>query len=334
MGSGLNHPARLTFYKTFPSDDVSPELFEAFLKDQTEKQGASFVSYDRASGTWVIRVPHFTRYGLQSWDLARRSAAGSTRETLSETLSENISESLGENLGENLSESRAKIPRVAQPASKSLCEIDQEELQRLLSELRAAPLPFPEDSRGFSASLRGDTLLYSRFASIQSRSLPPSLSPFLQQPLRCFLDASLPASDLSAPSPAPQLVSPRGSALAQFLPRLQAAFESAGGASEYFSLFWALFALLFAPSFGPPRDAESPDASPRRRALFSRWLERLQRSALWPSAALFRAGDVFATAAESLLRHDVWAACEALRGDRRDRLAVQVAQISARLRRA
>ena len=340
VGQGLNHPAKLTFYNTHHPDDISAEQFEAFLKDQSQKQGATFVRYDKASGTWVIRVPHFTRYGLESWDLARDSSRKLSREPSRE----------------QIDEARAKTPHLSQRAVKSASETDQEEIQRILSEVLATPLPFPEDSRGFSAVLGKNSLLSSGFSCIQTRSLPPTDSTFLQRPLRALIDACASVEGSELPTSVPQLCCPMGKELCEFLPRLQASFQSAdpappipaGSASSataevvrlpetpsnsmesqssstdwsygslYYSLFWELFALLF---FSP---------SPAQRSRFDRWLERLLRSPLSASdAPLFESHDAFAVAAQNLLRHDVWAACEALRADQLERLAVQVAQISS-----
>ena len=67
LGTGLNHPAILTFYNVKPPEGVSN--FDLHVREVTEKLGATFVSYDERSGEWVIQVPHFTRYGL--WESKR-----------------------------------------------------------------------------------------------------------------------------------------------------------------------------------------------------------------------------------------------------------------------
>ena len=67
LGTGLNHPAILTFYNVKPPEGVSN--FDLHVREVTEKLGATFVSYDEKSGEWVIQVPHFTRYGL--WESKR-----------------------------------------------------------------------------------------------------------------------------------------------------------------------------------------------------------------------------------------------------------------------
>ena len=439
VGFGLNHPAKLTFYNVHHADCISAERFEAFLRDQTKEKGAQFVSYDPASGTWVIRVPHFTRYGLESWELVKETNR------------------------EPIDESRAKIPHVAEPASKSENETDQEEVKRILQEIRGTPLPFPENSRGFSAILSSNTLIYSNFVHIKSQSLAPSFSSFLLQPLRTVLNACASQSDSESSSSVPQLCYPMGKELVPFLARLQTSFESVTSPSQsmqttadvamkpeipefssvsetaevvlspvneansieiesnpmetesksieiepnsiqnesnsinnesnimqneqnsiqneqnsintesnpintesipintesnpiqkepnsihssslYYSLFWELFSLLFNPFFDSSLDYPFPSdpsslsphalhALHHRHSLFNHWLERLLRSPLFSSpTSLFHSHDAFATASLHLLQHDVWSACEALRADHFDRLAVQVAQISPSLR--
>ena len=35
------------------------------MKKRAQKSGAELISYDCEKGTYVIRVPHFTRYGFE-----------------------------------------------------------------------------------------------------------------------------------------------------------------------------------------------------------------------------------------------------------------------------
>lgn len=53
----LNHPSTPT---------PTPTRFARKLKKVTAEQGARFVSYDAASGTWKFEVEHFSKYGLDS----------------------------------------------------------------------------------------------------------------------------------------------------------------------------------------------------------------------------------------------------------------------------
>lgn len=73
VGDGLNRPAEVTMLKVFKIDKETgrptqdPESVERFtrkLKKVAAEQGARFVSYDGASGTWKFEVEHFSRYGL------------------------------------------------------------------------------------------------------------------------------------------------------------------------------------------------------------------------------------------------------------------------------
>ncbi|PSC76893.1 nuclear pore complex NUP98A isoform B [Micractinium conductrix] len=73
VGRGLNKPAEVTMLRILKLDKESgrptadPEAIDRFtrkLKKVTAEQGARFVSYDAASGTWRFEVEHFSRYGL------------------------------------------------------------------------------------------------------------------------------------------------------------------------------------------------------------------------------------------------------------------------------
>ena len=63
-GTGLNHPAVLTFYNIRPKHLKDEGAFIEFLKGEARKMDAEFVSDDKATAEWQIRVKHFSRYGL------------------------------------------------------------------------------------------------------------------------------------------------------------------------------------------------------------------------------------------------------------------------------
>jgi len=63
-GSKLNRPAQISFYGLFhkKGGDATEQELEDFVRRLTRKAkkgGAQFVSYDKRTGTWVIRAPHF-----------------------------------------------------------------------------------------------------------------------------------------------------------------------------------------------------------------------------------------------------------------------------------
>ena len=73
VGDGLNRPAEVTMLKVFKMDKETgrptqdPEAVERFsrkLKKVAAEQGARFILYDGASGTWKFEVEHFSKYGL------------------------------------------------------------------------------------------------------------------------------------------------------------------------------------------------------------------------------------------------------------------------------
>ena len=58
-GTGLNHPAVLTFYHITPPEGVSFEEFQKYVQDETARMGAKFRGLDKNGGIWEIEVPHF-----------------------------------------------------------------------------------------------------------------------------------------------------------------------------------------------------------------------------------------------------------------------------------
>lgn len=64
VGHKLNRPAMITYEEVFPrSDPTAPKVemdkFAERLQKVTNKMGATFVDYERQTGTWKIRVQHF-----------------------------------------------------------------------------------------------------------------------------------------------------------------------------------------------------------------------------------------------------------------------------------
>jgi len=64
VGTKLNRPAILTLEGVFPPDPNDPDKFVRKVTRQTQKMGAELVGYDPISGEWILRVKHFSRYGL------------------------------------------------------------------------------------------------------------------------------------------------------------------------------------------------------------------------------------------------------------------------------
>uniref|UniRef100_A0A6I8SCP2 Nuclear pore complex protein Nup98-Nup96 n=1 Tax=Xenopus tropicalis TaxID=8364 RepID=A0A6I8SCP2_XENTR len=79
LGEGLNRPAQVTLDEVWPIDKTSrcmitsPERlsemnYKSKLENASRKQGAQFVDYRPESGSWVFKVNHFSKYGLQDSD--------------------------------------------------------------------------------------------------------------------------------------------------------------------------------------------------------------------------------------------------------------------------
>ena len=79
LGEGLNKKAQVTLDKVWPMDKTlrstikSPEKltnmgYEEKLQTACIKMGARFVEYRSETGSWVFKVDHFSKYGLQESD--------------------------------------------------------------------------------------------------------------------------------------------------------------------------------------------------------------------------------------------------------------------------
>ena len=72
-GTRLNRAAYITYYEAFPKDnpEASPEEKQKYmerLEKVTRKMAAEFISYNKTTGEWKIRVRHFSRYALVEED--------------------------------------------------------------------------------------------------------------------------------------------------------------------------------------------------------------------------------------------------------------------------
>ncbi|EFJ08667.1 hypothetical protein SELMODRAFT_131286 [Selaginella moellendorffii] len=78
VGDGLNKPAEVTLFNIHWNDNLDgqeqqeqqQQQFEMMLRDESERQGSHFISYDAASGEWKFLVDHFSTFGLQCKTLA------------------------------------------------------------------------------------------------------------------------------------------------------------------------------------------------------------------------------------------------------------------------
>ena len=86
LGEGLNRRAQVTLDKVWPLDKTkqepikSPEKllqlnYEEKLQKACIKLGARFIEYRPETGSWVFRVDHFSKYGLEESDEDEDAAA-------------------------------------------------------------------------------------------------------------------------------------------------------------------------------------------------------------------------------------------------------------------
>ena len=79
LGKGLNWPAQITSDKVWPLDKISGDtirstdrLINMSYKEKLEKassrMGARFLGYRPETGSWVFKVDHFSKYGLDESD--------------------------------------------------------------------------------------------------------------------------------------------------------------------------------------------------------------------------------------------------------------------------
>lgn len=71
MGYGLNKSAIIYLDDIYPPEGSTLQkrnLFTDKLRKICEKSGSEFIDYSLASGQWIFRVQHFSRYGLDDSD--------------------------------------------------------------------------------------------------------------------------------------------------------------------------------------------------------------------------------------------------------------------------
>ena len=79
LGEGLNRAAQVTLHKVWPLDKSSGDTirspdrlrtmnYEEKLYRASARMGARFIDYRPETGSWVFKVEHFSRYGLDDTD--------------------------------------------------------------------------------------------------------------------------------------------------------------------------------------------------------------------------------------------------------------------------
>jgi nuclear pore complex protein Nup98-Nup96 len=82
VGEGLNVPAKITLLGCWaldkatrePVKDVEAPRYKQHLKKLKSMKDTEFLSFDNEKGTWVFKVPHFTRYGIDDEEMEESDA--------------------------------------------------------------------------------------------------------------------------------------------------------------------------------------------------------------------------------------------------------------------
>ncbi|XP_063162102.1 nuclear pore complex protein Nup98-Nup96 [Candoia aspera] len=123
VGEGLNRRAEVTLDGVWPTDKTSrcliksPERlaemnYEGRLEAVSRKQGAQFKEYRPETGSWIFKVAHFSKYGLQDSDEEEE-------ENLAKVESKKLKTAQVPLPGQQVSQQMAAVGKLA-PPSKSL----------------------------------------------------------------------------------------------------------------------------------------------------------------------------------------------------------------------
>ena len=344
-GTGLNHPAILTFFGIKARHLRDKDAFVSFLKLESEKLGAEFVAYDADKESWQIKVNHFSRYGL-GVEEKKREREGEEPEEPKRVK--------GERCLWNQSATCRRDTEVlksvaeAKPAPASLLELlspfppqAKEEFQRKeVMEMSSSFTCVPASTRLVTSS--PCVTITTSSASSSLHALPT-------------LRSAVVYTEDAPSATVPQIRMPQGSDLLALVSALaQEGVHAASEKEKNNGLLWELVRVLFVSDecvsgtsvtcrsndlFGQyPWEKEVPfsvtSLSPsqkerveKKRTEFGRWLDLCAQSGLW-SVCVDTDDSVFASAVNHLLHHEVLEACTALRQGGYERLAVLVAQIS------
>ena len=344
-GTGLNHPAILTFFGIKAKHLRDKDAFVSFLKLESEKLGAEFVAYDADKESWQIKVNHFSRYGL-GVEEKKREREGEEPETPKRAKGERCLW----NQPVTCRHDTEALKSVAEskPAPASLLELlspfppqAKEEFQRKeVMEMSSSFTCVPASTRLVTSS--PCVTITTSSASSSLHALPT-------------LRSAVVYTEDAPSATVPQIRMPQGSELLTLASALaQEGLHAAPEKEKKNGLLWELVRVLFVSDecvsgtsvtcrsndlFGQyPWEKEVPfsvtSLSPsqkerveKKRTEFGRWLDLCAQSGLW-SVCVETDDSVFASAVNHLLHHEVLEACTTLRQGGYERLAVLVAQIS------
>lgn len=344
-GTGLNHPAILTFFGIKARHLRDKDAFVSFLKLESEKLGAEFVAYDADKESWQIKVNHFSRYGL-GVEEKKREREGEEPETPKRAKGERCL--WNQSVTCRHDTEALKSVAESKPAPASLLELlspfppqAKEEFQRKeVMEMSSSFTCVPASTRLVTSS--PCVTITTSSASSSLHALPT-------------LRSAVVYTEDAPSATVPQIRMPQGSDLLALVSALaQEGVHAASEKEKKNGLLWELVRVLFVSDecvsgasvtcrsndlFGQyPWEKEVPfsvtslppsqkERVEKKRTEFGRWLDLCAQSGLW-SVCVDTDDSVFASAVNHLLHHEVLEACTALRQGGYERLAVLVAQIS------
>ena len=309
-GTGLNHPAVLTFYHITPPEGVSFEEFQKYVQDETARMGAKFRGLDKNGGIWEIEVPHFTRYGL---------GCGVKRSRGNDEIVETVRKvkppmkSMSRDRAREMAAVSASVQKTPWVAHSPLHAL----LETILGETEVPRGWELEGTPGWPAICAENALFCGSGENVaKPRPLEIVSFPAGIALLEVLRDHVTVVEEDETPLVALMDASSASHALRSFIEVAETERDS------FHMLLFELIRALFAPISG---DGNPDDFRLRLLSRFAQRALSLSRPNSPPSS---EADAPFAAALAALFRHDVTAACEELRNAGYDRLAVQVAQIS------
>lgn len=309
-GTGLNHPAVLTFYHITPPEGVSFEEFREHVQNETARMGAKFRGLDESRGIWEIEVPHFTRYGL-GCGVKRSRGNGEIVETVRKV--KTPMQGMSRDRPREMAAVTACVQQTPWVTHSPLLA----SLETVLGEMEVPRGWELEGTPGWPAICGENELFCGSGANIaKPRPIETSSFPAEIALLEVLRDHVTVVEEDETPLVSLVDASSASHALRSFIEVAETEKDS------FHMLLFELIRALFAPISG---DGNPDDFRLRLLSRFTQRALSLSRPNFPPSSD---ADAPFAAALAALFRHDVTAACEELRNAGYDRLAVQVAQIS------
>ena len=353
VGTGINHPAVLTFYGVFPASGRVPE---EFLKEKTKEIGGEFISYDEYTGNWSFKVPHFTRYGFDIDDEKEFLVDNETpvqKEIKNTELKRVHFDSVSDLF--YISKQRRVFQHTSIPTPPPQLPLQScvpvhvtcpSSRSAILSVLQQTSFPVSRkqtqsSGASFPVLFRGNTVYsVNDYSSISESSFfTTSSAGELDDCLEILRSFTVYVEE--DPSAIPHIQICQNN-LNSFLNQLLSYYCQANPGSQYKHLLVLLLQVLFVSeqdgrngyvwkenefSFDELTQEQQQLVFQKRR-LFSRWLEEATKSLLWKDGVEMNSNSAFNEAIKYLLVHDINNACVCLKDAGYERLALQISQIS------